>query len=74
MLFVGKILSSIPVRDKVYTIKLYVLKFLIDPWQVDGFLLELWNPLSLPVTKSLNTDENGVKHNKSNDEVFWQHM
>jgi hypothetical protein len=29
---------------------------------VDGFLLELWNPLSLPVTKSLNTDENGVKH------------
>jgi hypothetical protein len=41
---------------------------------VDGFLLELWNPLSLPVTKSLNTDENGVKHNKSNDEVFWQHM
>ena len=39
-----KVVSFSPAHDKVYLIQLYVIKFVSDLRQVDGFLRVLWFP------------------------------
>jgi hypothetical protein len=46
------IVSSNPVHDKVYSIQLYVIKFVSDLWQDGGFLrvLRFLPPIELTAT------------------------
>ena len=63
-----KVVSSNPVHGKVYSIQHYVIKFVSDLQQVDGFFryscfLHLWNLLP---RYNPNIVESGVKHHKLN--------
>ena len=55
------IASSNPVHDEVYSIQHYVAKFVIDLWQVCGFLwvLQFFPPIKLTAT-IWNIFESGV--------------
>ena len=54
-----KVVSSNPVHGEVYSIQLYVIKFVSDFLQVDGFLLALRFPPPIKLTTTINN--NGVK-------------
>ena len=43
----SKVVSSNPAHDEVYSIQHYVIKFVIDLRQVNGFLRVLWFPPSI---------------------------
>jgi hypothetical protein len=54
-----KVVSSSPAGGEVYSIQLYVIKFVSDLWQVGGFLRVLRFP---PPRNNWNTVESDVKH------------
>ena len=58
-----KVVSSNPVHGEVYSIQLYVIKFVSDLRQVGGFLRVLWFP---PPRYNWNIVESGPKHHKPN--------
>jgi hypothetical protein len=53
-------MSLNPVCGEVYSIQRYVIKFVSDLWQVDGFLRELRFPLQY----DWNIVESGIKSHK----------
>ena len=50
MLIITKVVSSNPVHGKVYSIQLYVIKYVDDLRQVGGFL---WFPLPIKLTATI---------------------
>ena len=42
-----------PIHGKVYMIQHYVIKFVIDLWQVVGFLRVLWFPSPIKLTATI---------------------
>jgi hypothetical protein len=61
-----KVVSSNPIHGEVYSIQLYVMKFLSDLQQVGGFLRVLRFPPPIKLTPQYNWNivENCVKHHK----------
>ena len=63
------IVRSNPVHGEVYSIQHYVIKFISDLRQVDGFLWVLRLPLPIKLTSPRycwNIVESGVKHHNPN--------
>ena len=60
----NKVLSSKPAQGEVYSIQLYVIKFVSDLHQVDCFLqvLRFPSPIKLIPQYNWNIAESGVKH------------
>ena len=48
-----KVVSSKPVHGEVYSIQHYVIKFVSDMRQVDGFLRVLWIPPPIKLTTTI---------------------
>jgi hypothetical protein len=48
-----KIVSSNPAQGEVYSIQLYVIKFVSDLRQVGGFLRLLWFPPQIKLTTTI---------------------
>ena len=46
----AKVVSSNPTHDEVYSIQLYLIKFVSDLRQVGGFLRVLWFPPPMKLT------------------------
>ena len=56
--------SSNPVHGEMYSIQLYVIKFVIDLQQVCDFLLELWFPPPIKLTIMIHVLTTGSCNNK----------
>jgi len=63
-----KIVSWKPVYGEVYSIQHYVIQFIIDLWQVGGFLWVLSFPPPIKLTARYNWSicESDIKHHKPN--------
>jgi len=48
-----KVVSSNPTHGVVYSIQHYVINFVSDLWQVDGFLWVLWFPPPIKLTATV---------------------
>ena len=53
---ITKVVSSNPVHGKVYSIQLYVIKFVSDFWQIGGFLWVLQFPPPTKLTTTIYHD------------------
>ena len=66
MAITTKVVITNPVHGEVYSIQIYVIKFLSDLRQVGGFLriLRFPSPIKLTTTNNRNIVESGVQHHK----------